>query len=259
MAAKSPVDTRIPRPSGCQDQRGDHITILHHSSVPPDDSHIGLLGPRACWPSPPGPSSPQTQQLQHHCHLTPPRPTPHLPLLCHHALSSQVRSSITPSCSSTSVPTPYSDSPSSPLPPPFPKWSPQASLHPNPAWPRSRQPLQLTVPQQSPLPPTTLCASSPLSFPVRPSPTPLGWQRGTSVKCADGNRHAHRALLSGPRVAPQLSWRYRKPEPKIGPKSPGTGGQPWPSTSELSPGFRAEFPAASPASRLQGMTSNPQD
>ena len=146
----------------------------HHSSVPPDDSPIGLLGPRACWPSPLGPSSPQTQQLQHDCHPTPPQPTAHLPLLCHHALSSQVRSSITPSCSSTSIPSLYSDSPSPPLPPPFPKWSPQTSLHPNPAWPRSRQPLQLTLPQKSPLPPTPLCASSPLSLPVSPSPYPTG-------------------------------------------------------------------------------------
>lgn len=179
MVAKSPVDTLISRPSGSQDQRGDHITILHHSSVPPDDSHIGLLGPRACWPSPPGPSSPQTQQLQHHCHPTPPRPTPHLPLLCHHALSSQVRSSITPSCSSTSVPTPYSDSPS-PLPPPFPKWSPQAS--PNPDWPRSIQPLQVTVPQQSPLPPTALCASSPLELSSPPLPYPAGLAKGHLCK-----------------------------------------------------------------------------
>lgn len=89
---KDPADSSIPRPLGCQDYsvRYSCITIKPLLECPmPDNSHMGLLGPSACWVFPSGPLNPTALILNSPASpLTSPWPPTRLPLfLCHHALS----------------------------------------------------------------------------------------------------------------------------------------------------------------------------
>lgn len=160
----------------------------------PDNSHMGLLGPSACWVSPSGPLKPNSSNTQ----LTSFTPdlslAPNSPASFPVSSCPQLSGSEIPSCSSISLPTPYGGL-TDPLllhpdHHPFPKWSLPPRLSPRSQLPPHQTASPAYIPRQgwsSGSPRQTHCPHpTPLThFPAleqaRPAPTSTSWQSGRSA------------------------------------------------------------------------------